>query len=88
MSLPADRVDGDVEVAVVVVVGRREASSVHRRGSSEPWRVDGREAQLLTRLGHVLEDLHASGVLREIHDGDRAVRQDEIEIAVEVQVGP
>ena len=85
---PADRVDRDVEVAVVVVVGRREASSVHRGRAREPGGLDGREARLLARPGHVLEDLHASGVLREVHDGDRAVRQDEVEIAVQVQVGP
>ncbi len=35
-QLPADRVDGDVEVAVVVVVGRREAAAVDARHLLEP----------------------------------------------------
>ena len=83
----ADRVDGDVEVAVVVVVGRREAASVHRGVRASHGALTGAKRGCLPGPD-VLEDLHAPGVLREVQDGDRAVREDEVEIAVEVEVGP
>ena len=76
----ADRPDGEVDVAVVVVVGRGEAPAVARFGGAD---VEGPH-----RAAPGGDDLEPLGVLREARDRDRAVRKGELEAPVEVEVRP
>ena len=85
----ADRVDRDVDVAVVVVVGRREPAAVRAPDGVRP---DGgaRVGELAAPpfAGQVLQHLDPLRVLRQVLDRDRAVGEDEIEIAVEIEIDP
>ena len=76
----ADRVDGDVDAPVVVVVRGRDAPSVHERDPVEP--------QVLEPTPVVAEHLHRSGVLRQVRHGDGAVGEHEVELAVVPEVDP
>ena len=78
---PADRVDRDVDAAVVVEVGGSETTTVRAERCDEVRRGE----RSVVVLG---EDLYWAGVLREVRDRDRAARQNEVEPAVIVQVGP
>ncbi len=82
---PADRVDRHVEPAVVVVVGDGEAAAEHLR---EPGCAGVRERPRRPFGGVILEQLDRLGVPGQVGDGNRAVREDEVGIAVEVEVGP
>src|SRR5829696_648218 len=88
-QLAPDRVDRDVEIAVVVEVGSREPAAVARLERS---RADGRarvrERAAPAGAAQVLEHLDPLGVAREAGDGDGAVREHEVEISVEVEVDP
>ncbi len=85
----ADDGDRDVEVAVRVVVGHRAAAGVQL--------ADVRDARALARVGEerdvplcgaVLERLRHLGVLREIRERHVAVGDDDVDVRVEIEVGP
>ena len=88
-QLAADRVDRDVHAAVVVVVGGSQAASDHPRRCSEPDCPGGVcELPRPAVRGQVLEDLNGLGARLQANHGDRAVREHEIEVAVEVEIDP
>ena len=80
----ADGVDRDVDVAVVVDVGGGEAAAVLTREPVEPHET-GHVRELAVQ---VLEHLHRAAVGLQIGDGDRSVREHEVEVAVVVEVDP
>ena len=90
LQLPTDRVDGDVHLAVVVEVGRREAAA------DDPWQVVPADERGPVRepgwrargCAHVLEHLNRLRVPREIGHRDSAVGEHQVGIAVQVEVDP
>ena len=88
-QLAADRVDRDVDAAVVVEVGCRKAAANHTGGGIQ---ADGRccvrKLPRMTVRGEVLEDLDRLCALAEPGDGNRAVCEREVEIPVEVEIDP
>ena len=84
----ADRVDREVEPAVVVVIGdgKAAADDARRCGPKDSARV--RECSGRSLRGAVLEHLHRLRIPSQVPDGDRAVGEHEIRVAIEVEVGP
>ena len=80
-QVAADGVDGDIDAAVVVVVGGGEPATV-RAQPAQDVRVGERPAGLLR------EHLDGPGILREVRDRDRPIREHEVEPPVVVQVDP
>ena len=88
---PGDRVDRDVDVAVVVVVGGGQAAAVDDAGpGGRPTAGAGvGELAAVPLAGQVLEHLQPLGVLLRVQQRDGApFASDEVEIAVEVEVDP
>ena len=75
-----DRGKCEVDVPVVVVVGRREAASVPRR--------DGADVERPNCAAVGAHDLQSLRVLSDAPHGDRSVGERELEVAVVVEVGP
>ena len=83
----ADRADRDVDIAVVVVVGRREAAPHDPRRISVDDAAHVLEPQRRPRP-QVLEHLDRLGVPRQAPDRNRAVGDHEVRVSVAVEVGP
>src|SRR5688572_21075071 len=86
---PAHRTDGDIEIPVVVVVGRCTPT---RQERPDPVQAD-LIAELLEAPGHslggqVAERLDELLVPGEVRDRDLAVDDHEVEIRVEIEVSP
>ena len=84
-----DRVDRHVHVAVVVVVGCGETAAVDSlAGGEADERAGVGELPRTPLAGEVLEHLDPLRVLLQVHNRNRAVGEDQVEVAVEVEVGP
>ena len=88
-QLAADRVDGEVDLPVVVEVGRREAATVDLGHGVEPDHLArGGELSRMIVRGEVLEGLERFRALVEADDGDGAVCDHQVEIGVVVEIDP
>ena len=85
----ADDGDRDVEVAVRVVVGHGAAAGVQLADIGDAHALAGvGEARHIALRGAVLEHLRHLGVFREIRERHVAVDEHDVEVRVEVEVGP
>ena len=85
----ADRVDRDVEPAVVVVVRDGDTATDDARQSDGADRCTGiRELPGRPLCGAILEHLDRLGVPGEVRDRNGAVGEYQVGVAVEVEVGP